>query len=240
MQPDSFEFILSGIIMMLVIGPAVGNYATSVVFRLPFGQTPFEINPYCDSCKTMLQPKDLFPILSWLSTRGKCRYCSAPVPVCYTWVEVACGVVFVSNFLVFGISEAFIILTALATFLITLAALEHQQKKFYAQVWSWCLALAMLYRALHDGSIYPMIQSGFLLLFAAVILWRIARPGEKAVPAYVYMAALTGIVFPLNTVLPALAITAAVWILQRVMLGWRFATTAFAVGIWAGLLTGQL
>ncbi|MFZ8393333.1 prepilin peptidase, partial [Staphylococcus aureus] len=76
---------------MLVLGPAVGNYACSVVFRLPRGQTPFERHPFCGHCNADLKPVDLFPILSWLSTRGRCRYCGGEIPALYTVVELICG-----------------------------------------------------------------------------------------------------------------------------------------------------
>jgi leader peptidase (prepilin peptidase) / N-methyltransferase len=72
------EFIIIGIIWMLVLGPAVGNYACSVVYRLPRGKTPFERHPYCGHCNADLKPIDLFPIWSWLSTKGKCRFGARP------------------------------------------------------------------------------------------------------------------------------------------------------------------
>lgn len=55
------HFMLCGIILMLAIGPAVGNYACSVVYRLPRGKTPFERHPYCGHCNADLKPIDLFP-----------------------------------------------------------------------------------------------------------------------------------------------------------------------------------
>ena len=134
MDINSWEFLLSGIILMAVVGPAIGNYATSVVYRLPFGQTPFEKNPYCGHCGTMLQPKDLFPIFSYLSTRGKCRYCGGKIRSSFTWIEVSCGIVFITDFLVFGVSELFLLVTALATFMITLAALEYHEQKLFTLV----------------------------------------------------------------------------------------------------------
>jgi prepilin signal peptidase PulO-like enzyme (type II secretory pathway) len=33
----------------------------------------------CPSCHHQLEPKDLVPVFSWLSLRGKCRYCSNPI-----------------------------------------------------------------------------------------------------------------------------------------------------------------
>ena len=50
------QFLLIGIVCMVVIGPAVGNYACSVVYRLPRGKTPFERHPFCGHCNADLKP----------------------------------------------------------------------------------------------------------------------------------------------------------------------------------------
>src|SRR5688572_30305026 len=105
------------IILFFLIGPAVGNFATSVVYRLPRAQTPFEKHPYCGGCGTMLSPKDLFPLLSYFLLRGKCRYCGMKIRFSYTAIELACGALFALNFLLFGISEDFILISTLSVFL---------------------------------------------------------------------------------------------------------------------------
>jgi leader peptidase (prepilin peptidase)/N-methyltransferase len=42
----------------------------------------------CPRCRHVLVVKDLVPILSWVSLRGKCRYCRAPISVQYPGVEL--------------------------------------------------------------------------------------------------------------------------------------------------------
>lgn len=48
----------------------------------------------CPDCKHQLAWYDLIPVLSWLSLRGKCRYCSKPISLQYPIVEILTAVVF--------------------------------------------------------------------------------------------------------------------------------------------------
>ena len=164
---------LYGLIFMLVLGPAVGNYACSVVYRLPRGKTPFERSPFCGHCNADLKPIDLFPILSWCMTRGRCRYCAGPIPSVYTVIEVACGAVFVAYFLHFGIGEPFLLYTAYAVFVIILAAIHWQQGWIAATIYSYAFACIALARTLAEHTIYGTVQSAFVMLMVMVAMWRV-------------------------------------------------------------------
>lgn len=53
----------------------------------------------CVSCGHTLQLVDLIPVFSWLSTRGKCRYCQKTISWQYPTVELATAVLFVVSYL---------------------------------------------------------------------------------------------------------------------------------------------
>ncbi len=48
----------------------------------------------CPKCKHVLGVKDLVPVFSWLSLRGKCRYCKKPISIQYPLVELLTGLLF--------------------------------------------------------------------------------------------------------------------------------------------------
>jgi prepilin signal peptidase PulO-like enzyme (type II secretory pathway) len=52
----------------------------------------------CPNCGHELASKDLIPLFSWLSLRGKCRYCRKPISVQYPLVEVTTAALFVASF----------------------------------------------------------------------------------------------------------------------------------------------
>ena len=192
------QFTLIGIIWMLVLGPAVGNYACSVVYRLPLGKTPFERHPFCGSCNADLKPIDLFPVLSWLQSHGKCRYCGASIPVIYMAIEIACAVIFIANFIAFGISEPFILFTAYGVFVVILAAIHFQQGWIAQSIFTYALICVALARTLSEGSIYPWFFSGITMLVLVVGVMRLmgnrASPFEKP---WVWWFVLMGSITPL-------------------------------------------
>ena len=193
------QFTIIGLIWMVVLGPAVGNYACSVVYRLPRGKTPFERHPYCGHCNADLKPIDLFPIWSWVSTRGKCRYCAGPIPSIYTVIELLSGAVFIGYFLHFGMSEQFLLYTAYAVFTIILAAIHWQQGWISATIYSYAFACVALARTLAEHTIYGVVQSSFVMLLLALVLYRIA--GNKASPfekPWIWWFVLLGALLPFH------------------------------------------
>lgn len=237
---EAWQETLIGLIWMVVLGPAVGNYATSVIYRLPFGQTPFEKNPYCGDCGSMLQPKDLFPILSWLSTLGKCRYCGVLIRPSYTVVEVVCGIIFVVNYLCFGISEQFLLITSLAVFLVILAALAYHEKKLFLLIWTYVVALGAVLRVLQDGSIYPLVYSAFAMLFVSVVIWRAAvwfkRADAKNAPEFCWLAVMVGVCIPLESLWCVSALGLVLYTLQRMATTHVTTVMAASVALYVGLV----
>jgi len=53
----------------------------------------------CTSCNHELKAKDLVPVLSWLSTGGKCRYCRKKISAQYPSVEMATALAFVASYI---------------------------------------------------------------------------------------------------------------------------------------------
>jgi prepilin signal peptidase PulO-like enzyme (type II secretory pathway) len=53
----------------------------------------------CPNCQHELGVMDLLPVLSWLSLRGKCRYCHKPISVQYPLVELATAGLFVASYI---------------------------------------------------------------------------------------------------------------------------------------------
>jgi len=53
----------------------------------------------CVSCKHILSPIDLMPVLSWLFLRGKCRYCAKPVSIQYPMIEALTASLFVFSYI---------------------------------------------------------------------------------------------------------------------------------------------
>ena len=163
--------VASGIIWSLALGFAVGNYACSLVHRLPRGRLLLDKKPYCGSCMAPLQTKDLFPVFSALLLRHRCRYCGTKFPVSHTWTEVLVGLLFVLAFLQYNFGEEYLLITAIGVFLITLAAIEANEGMVMGKVLLCAVVFGMVNRTLIDGTIYGFAAGGFYGLIAGVILF---------------------------------------------------------------------
>ncbi|MDX2074447.1 MAG: prepilin peptidase [Alphaproteobacteria bacterium] len=165
-------YVLCGIIWSLACGFAVGNYACSLVHRLPRGRLILDKTPYCGNCGTLLQTADLFPVFSALWLRHRCRYCKQPYPVSHTWTELLVGLLFVLAFFQHGYGEYFMLIAFIGVFLITLAAIEANDRIIMGKILLCLVVCGMIYRTLADGSIYGFVQSGLTGLLAGAFLWR--------------------------------------------------------------------
>lgn len=76
-----------------LLGLIVGSFATMASHRLIVGENLFGRSK-CIKCKHKLGVKDLFPILSYLALRGKCRYCRAHISIRYPLIEVCSAITF--------------------------------------------------------------------------------------------------------------------------------------------------
>lgn len=166
----STPYILMGVIWAVALGFAAGNYACSLVHRLPRGRLLLDKTPYCGNCGTLLKVKDLFPVVSALLLRHRCRYCGQKFPVSHTWTELLVGLLFVLAFFQYNFTEHFILVALIGVFLITLAAIEANEKLIMGKVLA-CVAIAgMLNRAVLDGSIFPFFMGGLYALLIGVLL----------------------------------------------------------------------
>lgn len=85
------------IVLITVFGLCLGSFVNALVWRLHEQETLVEKKPkglgnklrsrsivkgrsMCPNCEHVLSPKDLVPVLSWISLRGKCRYCKVRIP----------------------------------------------------------------------------------------------------------------------------------------------------------------
>lgn len=193
-------YLLSGLIMMFVIGGAIGNYATSVVYRLPLCQTPFEKKPYCGDCGFMLGAKDLMPVFSYLISGGKCRNCGVRIRPSYFIVELASIAVCMLGFLQFGLAEDFFLVGAIGIFLIIHCALIYHEQRYFSLIITYILALGAIHRVWQDHVIFPMVQSAFIMLVLAGLCWQIGRLFKLAnntCPPFVWWMGVVGVILPL-------------------------------------------
>ncbi|MBI2017850.1 prepilin peptidase [Candidatus Daviesbacteria bacterium] len=73
------------------LGIVLGSFVKALADR-SLSNKSFWGRSYCLNCKKKLQWYDLFPILSYLTLQGRCRYCGKKIGLEYLVVEISMGI----------------------------------------------------------------------------------------------------------------------------------------------------
>src|ERR1051326_8467218 len=89
-------------VVMFWFGSCVGSFLNVCIYRLPLGMSVVSPPSHCPQCKYSIPWWLNVPLVTWLSLRGKCRNCGAPISIRYFLVELLTGIMFMSSWLAFG------------------------------------------------------------------------------------------------------------------------------------------
>jgi len=106
------------LLLPFLLGALIASFVMVVVERAYTGQSWKSGRSKCSSCTATLAARDLVPIFSWLSVRGRCRACGSRIPVMHVIVETVLGVLFVISTITLGLGVPLIL------FLISLSILS--------------------------------------------------------------------------------------------------------------------
>jgi leader peptidase (prepilin peptidase) / N-methyltransferase len=112
------------------VGCCMGSFYNVCIYRLPRGESLVRPRSHCTSCGHTLGVFDLVPVLSYLTLKGRCRYCKSAVSPRYMLVEIICGIMFAGVFHFYYISlKSLILVTTLSIGLIAgFIAIDKQVK----------------------------------------------------------------------------------------------------------------
>ena len=116
-------------IFMFIIGTLFGSFFTLAIYRIPRKQDIVKTRSYCPTCKHRLGFFDCFPILSYVSTIGRCRYCKKPISIRYPLIEFASGMIFLLIYLFFGFSWQALVLIVCYIYLFLVIGVDVMKKK---------------------------------------------------------------------------------------------------------------
>lgn len=92
------------LIFAFLFGAVFGSYIDCVAWRLVHQERVARGRSHCDVCGHALSAGDLIPIISYLRSGGRCRYCGAKFSAESTWVELALGLAFTAIVYKFDVS----------------------------------------------------------------------------------------------------------------------------------------
>jgi leader peptidase (prepilin peptidase)/N-methyltransferase len=134
----------------------------------------------CPHCRHTLAAGDLVPLFSWLSLRGRCRYCRKPIHWQYPAVEAATAALFAASYLAWPDALAgyaivnFALWLVMLTGLMALLVYDVRWMELPNRITYPLLGLAALdpvIRAIDTGSLGRLWQAAFAAALLGGLFW---------------------------------------------------------------------
>jgi leader peptidase (prepilin peptidase) / N-methyltransferase len=90
-------------LLIFLFGLIWGSFLNVVIFRLRENEQFFFGRSHCRTCGRKLEVRDLIPVISFVLSGGKCRYCSKRLSLQYPAVELVTAGLFLLNFYFFNL-----------------------------------------------------------------------------------------------------------------------------------------
>ena len=97
------------IFLAFLFGAVFASFITCTAWRVVRGEDWMLGHSHCDTCGHELSTADLFPIVSYIALKGKCRYCGSKVPPRDLIFEIILGVLFAVTLALHGVVDAAVI-----------------------------------------------------------------------------------------------------------------------------------
>ena len=97
------------IFLAFLFGAVFASFITCTAWRVVRHEDWMLGHSHCDTCGHELSTADLFPIISYIALKGKCRYCGSKVPPRDLIFEIILGVLFAGTLALHGVVDAAVI-----------------------------------------------------------------------------------------------------------------------------------
>jgi len=163
--------LIYSIVIAFVFGTCMGSFLNCAAWRYVNGESVLKGRSHCTSCGHELGLRDLIPVISWLASKGRCRYCGERISARYPITEVLFGIITVFCLLSFDFTvlclRNYIFLAALFVLTLTdIDAMVIPDGCHIASLAAWVAAEPFLF----EGWKNLMYYAGAGLLFGGGLL----------------------------------------------------------------------
>ncbi|WP_235821483.1 prepilin peptidase [Anaerococcus urinomassiliensis] len=173
--------------LIFAIGSIFASFANLVVLRTIRGESIVYPPSHCDSCGHKLKAVDLFPIISYIFLRGKCRYCKSKIPIESFMVELILGILLVVIFDFTNILGSILIFSGLM-FALIIALIDLKTYDIYMNQVAILAIMGIIYRYMSIGFDIKFfyIILGFSISY--LLIYLISKKGIGDGDIYFYLA----------------------------------------------------
>lgn len=224
------ELHMFWITIYLIFGAVFGSFLNVVIFRIPQKDSISYPPSHCMECGHALRFRDLIPIFSWITLKGRCRYCNEKISKQYPMIESLTAASFLLFYIVYQVSIESLILCIITLFFLPLAVIDFKYQILPNKIQMGLGAFALLLAFLHNqypiflyasenpmDPIYGASIGGGTLLFVFFLGYFLYHKkqvmGMGDVKLFLVIGLLSGFQHTLMILLCAILITAFVGIL---------------------------
>lgn len=153
------------------IGLMIGSFLNVCIYRIPKNMKFTFDRSKCTTCGKELHSIDLIPVISYLSTKGKCRYCGERISPQYPAVELANAFLYLLAYLYYqSLSINLVIGCALISILIVVAVIDFQTMEIFDRFHAIIFSLGALYVFTNKSPLTQHIIGAFAVSLPMLII----------------------------------------------------------------------
>ncbi len=161
-------------VYFFLLGLIIGSFLNVVIYRLPEERSIVNPPSHCPNCNTRLKVIDLIPVVSYLSTGGKCRYCGEKISFQYPFVELLTAFLFLGAYLKFGFGFELLFMLLLISSLIVISFIDYKYMIIPNVITYSGIIIGLLYAIIFDyitviNSLLGILIPSLLLLIVAFL-----------------------------------------------------------------------
>lgn len=168
-----------------IFGTALGSFANLMADRLRV-KSIWKGRSECLTCSKKLSWKELFPIISYIYQKGKCKFCKSRLSQAYLWSEVVSGILvatLLSSLSTYGlIGYPLLFVFLLWSFVITISVsiiiydLKHTIVPFeMASILIGLGVIFTVYRQIYFGFSWPDATSGLIVALPFGLMYFLSK-----------------------------------------------------------------
>ena len=181
-------------LFIFLFGISFGSFLNVLIYRIPNSMSVINPPSACPACSNRLKWYHNIPLLSWAFLKGKCGFCTTPIPAIYPLVELLTGAIWVALYLKIGLTWYLPFILLSFSMLLALSMIDF---KYYAVPDSLNF-LALLFALINTNPLQHIIDASiaaFGLWLLGTIVSKVAKKeslGEADIIVAATMAALLG------------------------------------------------
>lgn len=155
------------------MGIIFGSFYNVVAIRTLNGEGLSYPPSHCVNCEHKLSFWDLFPVLSWLFLRGKCRYCKVNISPIYPTIEMLTGISYALVVYKFGFTMETLVQLVFITIMVLATASDLKKMIVPDRFVIAGLSIVLILRVIYSDMLAHYVMSAviaFSLLFLILIL----------------------------------------------------------------------